>query len=731
MHRLLLAVLPAVAVALGPGPQRPIPPAGADPAAPVLVPFVVGAARALPVVGARLLVCNASAAAEPLLVEELTVAANGVVLDSLPIGASLASDPRYAALNALVERMPEEIAHLRRPRRFAAPDAPAFAEDEITARWAEIDARAAALRADYLDPRRRPFVEVPFPLPLDQVFAPEDAPGTDREIELAVRWRRGARAGTTVAVHSIALLPPLPPAPPTLPFSLGEVTLHAGDLHVHSCHGEAVNACAPSTDCAAESFQTSGSFTYAELKTQYQALGLDWFTATDHSYCINSDAEYQAIAGETAALTDGAFLVLPDIELSSEEEGPQSGSDLADLLCLLGPAQNHMGAHGISARKEGGDDGFLGFCNGLFSDALDGFLANAARIRAEGGYPIINHPSASSFAWNSTASTLGLEANQMHGVEIWNGAAVSGQGGDVASWVGALLGGRILYAYAGSDTHDAAFAFGANHAVFVNEPFDAGHLEAVLERGRAFVSNGPVLILEVELAGQSLLLGTIQAMSPSQPAAPLAVRAHYDFGASSSTITVFRGRAGDGAETVVATSPPLTGAGVFECADTLDPTAPTHYRAYSEAAGGGTVAYTNPVFFRPGSGAYVPYGEGLGGANVATLASVSNPTIGSVNRLDVAGYSPAATVAFFVFSSGAIPGGLPVLGGYLLVTLPYEYFRAEPLAGGAAYITEEIPFDPSLAGATVHWQSAALDPAQPQRVGFSNGLSMTVRGIVN
>ena len=68
-------------------------------------------------------------------------------------------------------------------------------------------------------------------------------------------------------------------------------SVHAGDLHVHSCHGEALDACAPSSDCTAESFQTSGSFSYAELRTMYEALGIDWFTATDHSYCINSETE--------------------------------------------------------------------------------------------------------------------------------------------------------------------------------------------------------------------------------------------------------------------------------------------------------------------------------------------------------------------------------------------------------------------------------------------------------
>ncbi len=732
MRRSLVALLFVVLIsALVHGVRRSEPESARHADEPVLVPFVVDGARELVVVDSGLLVCNASGAEDPLVIEELAVSADGIVIHREELDVELAGDRRYAEMNALVERMPEEIAHLHRERRyFAADDVAPFPFEEIADRWTEIDAMSSELRAEYAAGAPRPFVEIVFPLPLDQVFFPDDRPGAEREIRFSIRHRRGTASSTTTISHTITLLPPRRPAPESLAFDLGDVTLHAGDLHVHSCHGEAVNACAPSADCPAESFQTSGSFTYAQLKTQYQALGIDWFTATDHSYCINDGAEYQTIVDETVALTDASFLVVPDIELSSEEQGSQSGSDLADLLCLLGPAQNHMGAHGISSRKEGGSDGFLGFCNGLFSDALEGFLANAAAIRAEGGYPIINHPAASSFAWNSSAATLGIESNQMHGLEIWNGATQSGQDDHVASWVTALLGGRILYAYSGSDTHDEAFEFGANHAVFVNEPFDIDHLESVLKSGRVFVSDGPVLILEVQLDGQSLLMGALQSMSPTQPASTLTTRAHYDFGASTGTITVFRGRVGEGSETILGTSTTLTGSGVFELTDVLDPTSRTHYRAYAETAGAAEVAYANPVFFLPGSCSWSQYGLGLGGANIATLSTDSCPAIGSVNRIDVTGYSPTSTAAMFVYSSSPIPGGAPLAGGYLLITLPHSYLAVEPLAGGAAFHTVQIPFDPAFIGLSSYWQSVALDAGQPAGIAFSSGLAMTVCGLL-
>ena len=40
----------------------------------------------------------------------------------------------------------------------------------------------------------------------------------------------------------------------------------------------------------------------------------------------------------------------------------------------------------------------------------------------------------------------GVEANELHGVEIWNGSGQTGQGGQVKGWVDWLLAGRVLYA---------------------------------------------------------------------------------------------------------------------------------------------------------------------------------------------------------------------------------------------------------------------------------------------
>ena len=282
----------------------------------------------------------------------------------------------------------------------------------------------------------------------------------------------------------------------------------------------------------------------------------------------------------------------------------------------------------------------------------------------------MHHPAADIYAWNSFESTFGIEQDALHGVEIWNGAKQAGQGGAVDDWVDWLLAGRILYAYSGSDTHDAAFAFGANHAVFVNEAFTQQGLERVLKAGRVYVSDGHQLILEAAFEGQTVMMGGLQALAPGQPASALAVTTHYDFGSDTSTITLFRGRVGDGSETTLCTSGPLTGSGSFVCNDTLDPVNRTWYRAYSETAGATVTAYTNPVFFLPGSCTYTAFGGPLGGANVGTISSASNPTLGSVNKIDVS-FAATSPFAVVVASENQIPGGFAFLGGTLLAAPPF------------------------------------------------------------
>lgn len=688
----------------------------------VLVPFLPGQARALGRVDGALLVYN------PDLGRTLqTVFLRGRVDDRVlfeqAADAVLVGDERYGEVNALVERLPHELTELARTERYFADASDAtFSGPEVVDRFLDLRDRLDSLRAEYAAGAPRPFVELPFSVDLSDLFDAA-AVGDTRTLTLEVGVLGDTGESWILSVPKpVTLLPPLVRS--FRAEGLGSFDIHPGDLHVHSCKGEAVNACAPFEDCTAETLQTSGSFDYSQLKSQFQSLGYDWFTATDHSYCIDAASEYDLIVSETAALTDAAFICLPDIELSSDEVGAQIGSDIGDLACLGTTSANHMGAHGVSHRIDGGSSGLLGFCDGLFDDALDNFIANAAEVRGDGGYPIAHHPTGS-FGWNSFDATLGIESNQIHGVEIWNGAFQSGQGGDVGQWVDWLLGGRILYAYSGSDTHDEAFAFGAVHAVLTSGSFTPDNLERTVREGRVYLSNQHLLVLEVESEGVSYLMGSIQGLAPGAPASALDVRAHYDFGADSGTISIFTGKAGDASESLLCQSGVLTGAGVFECAAVLDPTARSWYRAYSENLAADRTAYTNPVFFAAGNATYAAYGQGLGGANIGSLASASSANIGSRNVIDIAGL-PQSSSAVMFFSPSQFPAGVPILGGHFLLGVPFFSAPPVPLAGGAGAFVLQIPFEPTLVGATIGFQALAPDVTQIDGVALTHAVSTTL-----
>ena len=740
VHALLaaftLAATPSLALAFGGSTA-----VGEDPGL-VLVPFLPGEVRVPRTVEVALLVYNPDPAAGSVALERLEVVADGLVIHVEELGgASLVGDPRYGEINALVERLPREITELNRDRRYFAPKgAPEFIGVEVPEARREIAVRLDRLVDEYDSGCPIPFRQWSFPLHYDQLFFDDAVPGTRARLELRVRYRSvGGRAAAATTTEIVTLLPaPLPP-PGSLASRAGAIHIHAGDLHVHSCHGEAVNACAPSDDCAAESFQTSGDFTYAELRTHYEALGYDWFTATDHSYCINDTAEYQAIEAECAAITDTSFLCCADIELSSDEEGPQSGSDLGDAACLWTTSANHMGAHDITSRIPGGDEGFLGFCDGLFGDALAGFLGNIATIRAQGGYPIANHPAAGEFGWNSYDATVGIEAGGLQGVEIWNGETQSGQGGHVGQWVDWLLDGRLLYAYSGSDTHDEAFAFGANHVVLeANEVFDLPTLHAALKGGRSYVSNGPVLIMEVGLGGGSVPMGAMHVLPDGAPAAPIAPRVHYNFGTGSGVISIFAGRADDSAETLLCQSGSLTGEGVFECAATLETAVDSWYRGYSE--NGSTVAYTNPVFLLVGGPD--PRSYCLGKENSAGCFE----SIGFNGVASATSGQPFEVTATEVLSGqfgllfyGYAPKFVPWQDGTLCVAPPFIRTTVQNSGGSGtgtdctgtysfdfnAYIASGI--DAGLvAGATVYAQYWHRDIPAASSTGMTDALQFTV-----
>jgi len=242
----------------------------------VLVPFLPGQARVLTTVDVALLVYAPDASHSAVTLEELEVVAGGDVIHQETLSHRLVGDPRYGEINALIERFPRELTELNRDRRYFADEAlPELAGEELLAARQEVAERWNELAYEYNAGVPLPFAQLEFPLPYDQLFFTDDPPGTRAELELRVRYSGpGGIRGTAVVTKTVTrLAAPLPP-PATLLSTAGVLTLHAGDLHVHSCHGEAANACAPSTDCAAEVAGAGSTLLAADrLKWSHQQFG--------------------------------------------------------------------------------------------------------------------------------------------------------------------------------------------------------------------------------------------------------------------------------------------------------------------------------------------------------------------------------------------------------------------------------------------------------------------------
>ena len=434
-----------------------------------------------------------------------------------------------------------------------------------------------------------------FEMNLATLFGTGSQPGDVLPFEVVVRWFDGTSIQSSPLSHSLTQLAPFRSAPPGhWSYGRGVGSWVTGDLHVHNCRDEAISGC---DSCAAESVNITGAFTNAQLKPQFQALGFDFFSSTTHSYCINSPAEFALVVPESQALTDPSFVMLVGTEVSGRETGQQSGSDTSDALCLRGFSTNevhHMGAHHITSRKFGGDDGFVDFCD----DPMSGQRFNVNEINSEGGFAIINHPASSMWGFNSIADLNGQERNDVWGVEVWNAS----EGANIFQnfqrnwWVARMTSGKLLYPYSGSDTHDTAYNFGATHT-YVSGPLTPDSLNDALKSGLNYLSNGPFLDISVsDNGGHGLGMGEVLTVNSNlvPPNYPVTISVPYNVDNTGSTIEVYRGIVGVG-EVLVSSTSGLTGAGTLQVPDTL-PQSTCWYRAEVRNSVLTESALTTPAF---------------------------------------------------------------------------------------------------------------------------------------
>jgi len=523
---------------------------------------------------------------------------HGQLLDSVALKGErlLGDEGELFRIHHMLERMNPELSHRHTDRLFIPledrevllPDAEAQLLSDT------IEAVAVFKKGGVMQMRN-----LTFEVNLAELFPVNAEPGDEAVIDIRLHYLDGKGQPASLAyTHAIQLLPAYLPPPEEWQarFGMGRSTpaWYAGDLHVHNCRDQAAGGC-PS--CAAESFNLTGSYSNAQLKPQFQALGFGFFSTTTHSYCINNDTEFQEVVTESTQLDEATFRVLCGTELTNREKGPQQGSDINDTLCTLGGNWGrgiaHMGGHGITTRKPGGQQGFMDNCDAPIMPQDE----NVRKVNQEGGFTIANHPGGDTLSFNSVDRFQGMEMNMTVGTEVWNHDVSSGFITQIHRnwWIERMLEGKITYPFSGSDTHDEAVDFGATH-VLVDGALTDAKLIASMKQGRHYLSNGPFLSNTLyDNGGRSLDMGGIIQVAASRIPQnyPVHLDSFYNLGNDVATVRVYRGVVGDNDETILAEYQNVTGSGVLTTNDTVQRNGTSWYRTEMEV-GWGNAAYTSP-----------------------------------------------------------------------------------------------------------------------------------------
>ena len=502
-------------------------------------------------------------------------------------------------VHMLLEQLPIDISHRRSDRMFVPADqVPELNPAQQADLANQIEVRISKIREAGLPQARN----LTFDVDLGALFPINAEPGDEAILDVNLHYI-DASGETKVVTHShaVELLPPYlgPPAEWLARYGNGRAAgqFTSGDLHVHNCRDQAVAGC-PS--CAAESFNITGSFTNTQLRNQFQGLGYDWFSTTTHSYCIQGDNEFALVEDEANNLDLPDFVVLLGLEMTNKEHGPQWGSDIFDNTCFLGGHWSrgiaHMGGHGITSDKPGGQDYFLGNCDGPIKNQD----VNVGETVAEGGFAIANHPGGDTISFNSVDLFEGMEKNMTTGTEVWNHDVTSGKASPAHMqwWTKRLLEGKITYPFSGSDTHDEAVEFGANHTYVTGALNDANLLTA-LKSGKTYLSNGPFLYNNLrDNSGRELIMGDIFQVSASliPPNYPVTLDSYYNTGTEVATVRVYQGTVGDSAEVLLAEYTNVSGSGVLNTPTTIPTDGTSWYRTELEYDNAWKAAYATPCY---------------------------------------------------------------------------------------------------------------------------------------
>ena len=172
----------------------------------------------------------------------------------------------------------------------------------------------------------------------------------------------------------------------------------------------------------------------------------------------------------------------------------------------------------------------------------------------------------------------------------------------MAWWVRHLLRGSKIYCFSGSDTHDDAFDFGWTH-VYAWPDLSRESIQRSLEWGLAYVSSYQYLAIAARIPGRSWVpMGGDLELPAGVGSQDVVIAVPYDMGDRVGRVEVYRGRAGDSVEVLIAEFDAVTGDGNLLLSDSAPRDRGSYYRAYSTAPGANPtegVAYSNPVWCTP------------------------------------------------------------------------------------------------------------------------------------
>ncbi|MFZ5644138.1 MAG: CehA/McbA family metallohydrolase [Bacillota bacterium] len=340
-----------------------------------------------------------------------------------------------------------------------------------------------------------------------------------------------------------------------------------GDTHCHSTY-------------TWDYYFGNGIYTIPELKSLAMAAGLDWLAVTDHSYNLD-ESKYDVTKNETTALSDEDLSLFYGEELSARERG---SGNYQNNTCHFSGVLNETFVSSVTD--------IFRIASAPDSQRAIDLLKNA------GGLAIINHPGWGTKpfeAWNFAQKTYRFTHGET-GIEILNGSWKKKNLGAVTRWVDQrLLKGEKSFPFAGSDT-ESDNHLGECYTV-VYSPSNSRHdIKKSLSRGMHYVTTGPALSIWAKpkgsrawnIMGSIILLGSAQVIN---------IYVSYNWSASSMTIELTKGAAGQTRETILDKRTVNKGSGHYVVKASLQPGNYVRASAISETNASHRV-YTTPIWFK-------------------------------------------------------------------------------------------------------------------------------------